>query len=222
MIAVAGKISDIQRICQDYDFSIQLDKAEQNRINAIHSEKKRRDSTLIRKLLLLMIETRSLINKDVLHIAYGSMGKPFIHTDASEQDLFVNWSHCRNWLALVMGSHQNGVDIEEQRTYTNNLVERVLTNDELLQYQALNKRRQDQYFFERWVMKESFVKAEGQGIGFGIDRLRFKETSHNGVYHLKEVEKEWYLKQYQLYPDVHLGFCSLSEKDILELDLHIL
>lgn len=222
MIAVAGKISDIQRICADYDFSIQLDKAEEERLNAIHSKKKRRDSVLIRKLLLLMIESRSLIDKDVLHIAYGSMGKPFIQTGSHEQDLFVNWSHSRNWLALVMGRHQNGIDIEEQRPYTDKLVERVLNSDELLQYQALNKRRQDQYFFERWVMKESFVKAEGQGIGYGIDRLQFKDTSHNGVYHLNEVKKEWYLKQYQLYPDVHLGFCSLSKNDVLDLDLHIL
>lgn len=98
--------------------------------------------------------------------------------DLSLHDLDVNWSHSAECL-IAARAHgwRVGIDVEllRPRPRAHELAARFFHPDEAATLSTLAD-DQDRHlgaFIRLWCAKEAVLKAHGQGLSFGLDRLRF-------------------------------------------------
>jgi 4'-phosphopantetheinyl transferase len=102
---------------------------------------------------------------------YGPQGKPYLlHPN---RPLFFNLSHSHS-LALVAVSKrvEIGVDVEQVRQFNDlAFAERYFTPREVSTLMAVPEHQRTEVFFHAWTRKEAFLKATGEGIAIGLDRV---------------------------------------------------
>ena len=94
-------------------------------------------------------------------IIYNEYGKPYLKNN----EIYFNISHSKEYTILGISSSEIGVDIEEIKPIRENVVNKVCTDDE----KKLIKNDED--FTLIWVKKESYVKWNGMGIGYGLKNV---------------------------------------------------
>lgn len=111
---------------------------------------------------------------DALPLWRDARGRP--HLACAEAD--VNWSHSGEaLLAAWTPSGRVGVDIEllRPRAKAMALAERFFAPEETAALRALaaDPGRLDVAFTRLWCAKEALLKADGRGLSFGLEKLRF-------------------------------------------------
>jgi 4'-phosphopantetheinyl transferase len=102
---------------------------------------------------------------------YGPQGKPYLLHPPRQ--LFFNLSHSHG-LALVAVSRnvEVGVDVEKVRNFNDlGFAERYFTTREVSTLLAVPEHQRTEVFFHAWTRKEAFLKATGEGIAIGLDRV---------------------------------------------------
>lgn len=106
-------------------------------------------------------------------------GKPTLSPGlvaAGGERLEFNWTHSGDYalVALARGVAP-GVDIERHHTRANALAlaRRFFAADEAAALAALDGAARDHAFLALWCAKEALLKASGDGLSFGLARLRF-------------------------------------------------
>lgn len=114
-------------------------------------------------------------------IERGEHGRPCLR--APYADLDAGWSHSgeRMLVALAPGIRL-GVDLEfrQPRPRAMELARRFFHPDETAWLEALPPERREALFVRLWCAKEAVLKAHGQGISFGLHRLRFAADGADG------------------------------------------
>ena len=96
---------------------------------------------------------------DVPAVAFGEHGKPFFPDYPS---LHFNLSHCREAAACVFSASPVGIDVEAVMPPDREVMERVLSEDELRGVLAAPDPAVE--FTRLWTVKESFLKLTGEGL----------------------------------------------------------
>lgn len=109
---------------------------------------------------------------DTVRIERGEHGKPRL----TGGELEFNLAH--TGAALLLGiSHDVvlGVDLEnaQRRTRSIELARRFFTPAETAALESLPDELRQATFLRLWCAKEAALKAQGRGIGFGLDRVEF-------------------------------------------------
>lgn len=94
-------------------------------------------------------------------LALGEHGKP----EAADFPLAFNLSHGGDYVALAVGEHPVGVDVEKCDKRHLTVARRVMTPEE----QAWMAKKRTERFAALWTMKESVSKALGKGILLPFD-----------------------------------------------------
>ncbi|MBQ8824767.1 MAG: 4'-phosphopantetheinyl transferase superfamily protein [Ruminococcus sp.] len=113
----------------------------------------------------------ALLHKQLGYIpdlSFGEHGKPYI---TNNSDLHFNLSHSKYAVACITSSSTVGIDIEEIRPLRKNVMKRAFSEKE--QADVLASENPDEYFFQLWTLKESYVKAIGIGISFPMNNVEF-------------------------------------------------
>lgn len=104
--------------------------------------------------------------------AYAGFGKPSITGPVS--GLEFNLSHTHDWAACVV-THgiRCGIDIERVRpiTHMTDIARTRFAPEEFREIERLDEDARVRRFFELWTEKEAWVKAHGQGITLGLNRI---------------------------------------------------
>lgn len=104
----------------------------------------------------------------------GEKGKPYLKDCPW---IHFNISHTKGMVVCAVHDLPVGVDVEEIRPYSEALAKRVLTPLEL-QNLALWESRGHHFgevcFFRYWTLKESYVKATGEGLSVPFGKLEFR------------------------------------------------
>ena len=105
-----------------------------------------------------------------LDISRTEKGKPY---SRAYPELHFNLSHCESACACVLSDGQNGIDIERIFPYRHSLAKRVCHEEEWDYLNSLPEDGGERTEFLRvlWSVKESLVKYEGSGLGYGVERL---------------------------------------------------
>ena len=103
-----------------------------------------------------------------LDIQRTQSGKPYSAADA---DFYFNISHCENACACIIGDVPCGVDIEKKFEVRENLVRKISHPDEYDVWRTFSPEEQKRQMRFLWSMKESFVKMDGKGLGYGMDSV---------------------------------------------------
>ncbi|MGM9977964.1 MAG: 4'-phosphopantetheinyl transferase family protein [Clostridium sp.] len=100
---------------------------------------------------------------DNFNFIYGKYEKPFLK---NYPQIFFNISHCDTGACCVVSNKEVGVDIQDIQYYDNNLTKIVCCDEELLLLEnSLNK---EELFYKMWTIKESYIKADGQGLNLNL------------------------------------------------------
>ena len=112
----------------------------------------------------------------------GKDGKPYIEGNP----VYFNLSHSKEYAVCAISDVETGVDIEAIRSADLKLAERFFASEETAYLKSVSPDSVDAEFTRLWTLKESFIKAQGKGIGIGLNS--FSVTDFNG--NIKSVEYE--------------------------------
>lgn len=154
------------------------------------------------------------IHKPVL-VERDSRGKPYL---LEYPEIHINLSHSGRYVACAIGEKPVGVDIECHRSRKKReLVVKKFHPKEQELYQATAEEKRELLFHELWVLKESFMKAEGSGFRISLNSFYMEETGRETGRVIQSRDGENYF--YKLYRikdgGFSLGACS-REKDFSE------
>ena len=140
-----------------------------------------------------------------------SKGKPFL---LRYSNIHINLSHSGGYVACAIGKKPVGVDIQcWKKRGKQELVIKKFHPEEQKALQMADEAKRRLLFHELWVLKESFIKAEGSGLGIPLDSFYTEEIGEGkGRVLQKQNNKNYY---YKLYPvrdrDFSLAACSEEE-----------
>lgn len=100
-------------------------------------------------------------------IAKGKHGKPYL---AFHPEIHFNISNSGKDVIVILSSIPVGIDLQEKKILDlQKLGKRIFSIDEYREF--LSSRDQQEDFFRRWVLKESYVKWTGEGLLHEIKSL---------------------------------------------------
>lgn len=116
----------------------------------------------------------------VLH--YGEYGKPYL---ADHSGVYFNISHCSCGCAVAVADCPIGVDIQDIRSFSWDIAQRVCCKEELEVLEQSNEK--DREFTRMWSMKESYVKM--LGISIGSELMKINTLSIKNVQTLNRANR---------------------------------
>lgn len=152
-----------------------LSKDEQQRAEKL-KVKDKCEQYIIARVVLRELLSRCLVDTlpEDIYFSYGEHGKPGVnHTHMGKQIEF-NLSHSSHY-ALYAFTLVNkiGVDIEAASSTIDlrSLAFRSFSQQEFTVLQELDSEAQFAAFYRCWTRKEAFIKAEGTGVGLGLNKI---------------------------------------------------
>ena len=109
-------------------------------------------------------------------------GKPYIlqgAQDAGLKAIHFNLSHSGDYAMCVIGDNPAGCDVERVRKIDLKIADRFFAPSEieLIKTQPTSE-AQINTFFRLWTLKESYIKAEGQGLSMGLNTFSVQPDSN--------------------------------------------
>ncbi|MGF1757272.1 4'-phosphopantetheinyl transferase superfamily protein [Photobacterium sagamiensis] len=182
----------------------------------------------VRGFLRAILSRYAPLSPDEWRFEYGEKGKPRLCAEQRDQTgLEFNLSHSGDYLLLgvMRAGSENvelGVDIEHARTSTDiyPILNHYFSPQEVTALLNLPENRQRQRFFDLWALKESYIKATGQGLAkslksFGFDLSEAREetlpmrlaTGLDSPFYSESVASELEL-ELELYRGIGLSFAD--------------
>ena len=148
-----------------------LDPGEQERWNRFQSAKAKDEFLAGRSLLRRILGHATGSRPERLVFHYNAKGRP----ELAGGGLAFNLSHSHGLgLLAVTESGRVGVDLERVRPVSDlpGLARRYFTPGEVGDIEAVDTSCRLDVFYQLWTRKEAFIKAHGEGVAYGLDRVQ--------------------------------------------------
>lgn len=185
-----------------------ISKDEQIRANKFHFKEHQERFIITRASLRILLGKYLQIKPQEIDFYYSEKGKPFLSKTLNHQDILFNLSHSEN-IALY-GFTKNikiGIDVEKikDNCQVENLAKRFFTNYEYHIISNLKGLEQKQAFFKAWTSKEAYLKAIGEGLGGGLDKIEIELKGVNqkviNIRENQEIINNWCLQNIDINKD---------------------
>ncbi len=169
-----------------------------NRAGKLKIESKRNQFVITRSLLRQFLALSLNKSPQDIHFCYAQHCKPYIEDQYNNNSLEFNVSHSGAYAVIAISlNNKLGVDIEQINTKAdyNSLSNRFFSQQEKEQYSKLAENEQLELFYRIWVRKESFTKAIGKGVSFGLDQFSVsldKKCSVSEIITSKKIKEKWF------------------------------
>lgn len=130
-------------------------------------------------------------------------GKPYL---CNRPDIHISISHCEDMVAVSAGEWEQGVDIEHIRTYKDNILKRVLSEEEMAYFTKCGKNPYE--FFRFWTLKESFVKTTGEGLRRPLTEIQFQFLDEK----ILSNQEKYKFNTYCILNDFVLAYCEDGQR----------
>ena len=132
-----------------------------------------------------------------MDFVYGNHGKPYLR---NKSGVFLNISHSGKYVMCAAGDVEMGIDIQKHVNNRRHIAKRFFSENEYKKIENICELKEaDKLFFDMWSVKESYVKATGEGIGDSfkdIEVMISKDGVINVVY--KNVPVSYVFKKYEI------------------------
>jgi len=147
---------------------------EQQRASHLVFHRERGRFIVARARLRQLLAARLGVSPASIEFSYGARGKPALAPRFAGSGVCFNVSHSED--VAVYGfarDREVGVDVEAVRELTDadEIAARCFSLRENEAYLALAARDRPLGFFNCWTRKEAFIKAQGDGFGYPLDRF---------------------------------------------------
>ncbi len=176
-----------------------------------------RDNYIVSQGALRMLLSGYLdIPPDMLQLGRRSKGKPFSLDDPG---LFFNMSNSGKFAVIVFSRDgEVGIDLEQIRPLPDldEMIERNFTASEI-KFILKKPEERTRRFFLFWTVKESYLKALGEGMRLPPDHLEFaiendqiRQLSVKGVFE----QEDWYFKEFSPSND-YVGTITYAQDNVV-------
>ena len=148
--------------------------------------KKHRERILARLLLAYALKSEYGLPFEKLGLCRTEHGKPY---SSFCPQIRFNLSHCSIACAAAVGECETGIDIEQKFPYRANLARKICHPDERTALQGMSEEKKEEQLPFLWSLKESFVKWQGTGLSYGMDRINLAghmpfDVKEEGMYRI--------------------------------------
>jgi 4'-phosphopantetheinyl transferase len=201
---------------------------EHERAERYYFEKDRRHFAASRSLLRILLGKMLKQDPAAFLFHYTEYGRPFLKEGAHPHPLEFNLSHSHGRFLLAAAWRRRvGVDLEFIRSDLSfdSISCRYFASEESEAVVNAPKERKPALFFRYWTLKEAFIKAQGKGLSYPLNRFsvqwRSGETraSLSVPSHPHEATR-WSLRF--LKPPTSFIAALALEGELPELELHSL
>ncbi|MFJ7939596.1 4'-phosphopantetheinyl transferase family protein [Peribacillus sp. NPDC096622] len=165
--------------------------------------------SLFSELLVRAVISKEFnIPNEEIKFTYNQYGKPSLKNSKS---FFFNVSHSGEWVVAIFHTAPIGIDVEKIRPVDIHIAERIFSDKEYQEILRKPREEQENYFFDLWSLKESYVKAVGKGLfqpfhSFSIT----KKNNGEIIFACNESPCRWFFKQYNLAEGYTLSACTIQ------------
>lgn len=138
-----------------------LSKDRIERTEKLRNEKDRLRSVFAELLLRYALSEEGITPEGALDIARTEAGKPYL---PEHPEIFFNLSHSGDYVSAAVASSAVGIDIEHLRRDPEKVAKRFYAPEENEYLSSLPDDTRASAFLRLWTMKESYVKALGEGL----------------------------------------------------------
>jgi len=114
---------------------------------------------------------------DQFAFSTNAYGKPFVVDPAPHQPVHFNLSHTEGLAAVAISRHTElGIDVENKhrQDMTQTLAEHFFAPEECQEVAQSSAHERTIKMLEFWTLKESYIKAVGQGLSIALDSFAFR------------------------------------------------
>ncbi|AGA27134.1 4'-phosphopantetheinyl transferase family protein [Singulisphaera acidiphila] len=149
-----------------------LDEPERKRADRYSFEKGRRQFTVARGLLRILLGRYLRIEPTQVQFAYNAHGKPALAEAHRPNLVRFNISHSGEVALFGFANERElGIDLETIRPdfAADAIAARFFAPAELASIRSLPPEDRTQAFFTCWTRKEAYIKAQGKGLALSLD-----------------------------------------------------
>ena len=168
-------LNGLDRYACSNDLANWLHGAEKNRYNRYQSQSQREHFLFGRVLLKSILSQYAGCAPADLKFEIDSRGKPLLSSN-NPLCLSFNLSHSGNRAVVAVSkNHDLGVDLEHMKMERaiSKIAQRYFSLSEVKALENLSKATKIQRFYELWTLKESVVKACGDGLSRRLSEVEF-------------------------------------------------
>ncbi|MGD1702459.1 4'-phosphopantetheinyl transferase family protein [Dapis sp. BLCC M229] len=187
------------------ELSTILSPDEIERANRFYFERDKNRFIIARGTLRKIISRYLNIEPKKLQFSYSDHGKPYLKNTS----ILFNLSHSQD-LALYAVTKVNliGIDLEYIRPMNDaeSLAKRFFSAQEYNLISQLPPQKQQETFFKLWTCKEAYLKATGDGLAGGLEKVEIslipeKPVDFFSINGNMEEASHWYLHQFIPQPN---------------------
>lgn len=125
--------------------------------------------------------------------------------------IHFNISHSGGCVVCVIARDVVGIDVEYIRPFDVRLMRRICSEEEIkyINEQTDNQSQSFERFFRIWTLKESFVKAIGEGLAFPLKNITFKIMEGDlGRLEIQSNISGWKFRQFRFQDKYIISVCE--------------
>ncbi len=163
-----GALDDPETFRKHY---LEMPEGRRAKIDRMRMEQDKKLSLAAGILLDCGLQESSLRGRTI-RVEEGTYGKPFF---PDFPNIHFSLSHSREMAFAVFADTDVGCDIEFRKQPNDKLAGRFFCRDEISWMQdAKEETEREERFYRLWTLKESFIKATGQGLRLPLDSFCFR------------------------------------------------
>jgi 4'-phosphopantetheinyl transferase len=168
-----------------------------------------RNSRLIGELLArFSLCSGSEIKNEELFFSYSGKGKPSVHM---HPEMHFNISHSGDRIVCAVGDALIGIDVERIRKVNFHIAKRYFSPHECEDLFSLTVEDQLKYFFTLWTLKESYLKAIGEGLALNLNSFSVIRGKSGFLLADNQLAVKFTVRSYKLDQDYRMAVCSLEK-----------
>lgn len=163
---------------------------------------------LVRRLAMDQLGVR---NEDIV-FGENSYNKPYL---VSSPHFHYNLSHSGEWVVCAVDQQPVGIDIEQIKPIELDIAKNFFTTAEYNRLMEADEAQRLEQFYQLWTLKESYIKAVGQGLSIPLDSFSFRHENGDDRFTLETPAPEpYHLTATRLPPNYVMAVCAMEEAAI--------
>jgi 4'-phosphopantetheinyl transferase len=199
------------------DYRALLPVEERSQEFRFHFPDDRRRYLVTRAMVRTVLSRYFPVHPAAWRFATNVHGRPEIaNFSRQECGLRFNISHTRGLIAVgITRNRELGIDVENVRgrEVTLDIAERYFAAPEVAELARVPPAQRQDYFFEYWTFKESYIKARGMGLALPLEKFSFHYPHERAVQmaidsELADDPDRWMFWQYRPTANHLLAVCA--------------
>lgn len=164
--------------------------------------------SIISELLIrYILHSKYKLSLDEIILTTNNFGKPFLQ---HKNPIYFNVSHSGAWVVGVFDLNPVGIDIEEVKQLDISFARYFLSIEEVDYLFSLKEEKQLDAFYNIWTLKESYVKAIGEGLSIPLNSFSVVPYFKDTVY--KKRRDNWHLQSAYIADNYKMSLCTFDQK----------